>query len=85
MSVRTALLMLTVLLVVQAAVALPAGVIIEKRSWATGSRATCDNTLQCQRDCDHSARHHHMYEGHTVRAKCVPPNYCKCWVDGVPW
>ena len=80
MSVRTALLMLTVLVVVQAAVALPAGVIIEERS-----RARCKfYQLQCERKCERIARRHHKYEGHTIRATWFPKS-CLCWNDGVPY
>ena len=82
MSVRTALLMLTVLVVVQAAVALPAGVIIEQRR-----RGSCDipddRPYECLRYCEDSARKAQKQAKYTVRGNCRGYE-CKCWVDGVP-
>jgi len=67
MSVRTALLMLTVLVVVQAAVALPTGVIIEER------RGSCDLS-KCSDSCKANAQNE---QREYVRAECVF-NRCIC-------
>ena len=70
MSVRTALLVLMVMMVVQAAVALPAGVIIE------GRRGLCDES-KCMKTCKD------RYEQNPfVRSMCYQ-NECICWPDPV--
>ena len=79
MSVRTALLMLTVLVVVQAAVALPAGVIIEERR-----RGSCDKNKKCVSYCEDSARKAQKRAKYTIRGNCLD-NECECWLDGVPF
>ena len=74
MSVRTALLMLTVLVVVQAAVALPRarGVIIEER------RGSCDLS-KCSDSCKANVQN---AQRQYVRAACVF-NRCICSRDHV--
>jgi len=72
MSVRAALLVLMVVMVVQAAVALPAGVIIE------GRRGSCDHR-KCLESC--KARYEHIFSGQ-VKGRCIHNhNKCTCAMD----
>ena len=71
MSVRTALLVLMMLMVVQAAVALPAGVIIE------GRRGSCDES-KCMESCK-DRYGQHVHDVH-VLGSCRH-NKCRCWTD----
>jgi len=66
MSVRAALLVLMVLMVVQAAVALPAGVIIE------GRRGSCHES-KCMESCKDRYGHHDNILGSCKHNKCT------CW------